>query len=80
MLVNSHCESLPVIATKLVPYGEHQEPLTESNGVCMTPWLYITMPKTESKKCALNIKLKKLKNKSIFVQQNCKLLRFKKKE
>lgn len=37
MLVNSHCESLPVIATKLVPYGEHQEPLTESNGVCMTP-------------------------------------------
>lgn len=49
MLVNFHCESLPIIAAKLVPYGEHQEPLTESNGVCMAPRLYITTPKQNRK-------------------------------
>lgn len=74
MLVNSRCGSLPVIAIKLVPYDEHQEPLTESNGVCMAPWLYITMPKQNRKNVHLInlIKLKKLKYKSI-CKQNCKI-------
>lgn len=73
MLVNCRYESLLVIAAKLAPYGEHQEPLTESNGVCMAPWLYIMIPK-QNRKNALNIKLKKLKYKSVFAQQNCKVL------
>lgn len=49
MLVNCRCESLPAIVVKLAPYGEHQEPLTESNGVCMAPWLCIIMPKQNQK-------------------------------
>lgn len=49
MPVNCRCENLPAIAAKLAPYGEHREPLTESNGVCMAPRLCITMPKQNQK-------------------------------
>lgn len=49
MLVNCRCESLLAIAAKLAPYGEHREPLTESNGVCMAPRLYIITPKQNQK-------------------------------
>jgi len=49
MLVNCHCENLPAIVAKLAPYDEHQEPLTESNGVCMAPQLFIIIPKQNQK-------------------------------
>lgn len=37
MLVNYHYENLLEAVIKLVPYVEHQEPLTKSNDVCMVP-------------------------------------------
>lgn len=71
MLVNCRYESLPAIVVKLAPYGEHQEPLTESNGVCMAPQLWIIIAKTKSK----DVKLKELKHKVYnHVQQNHKII------
>lgn len=49
MLVNYHYENLPIVAVRLAPYDEHQEPLTKSNGVCMVPQLHITIPKQKQK-------------------------------